>query len=72
MRRPTICLDARFGQYLLRFRQCFSKPQYKYFETILLELMLCQRASSLSGVLGQVEGRASLSGSSRFLSSAPW
>lgn len=72
MRLPTICLDARFGQYLLRFRQCFSKPQYKYFETILLGLMLCQGAITLSGVLGQVEGRASLSGSSRFLSSAPW
>lgn len=72
MRLPTICLDARFGQYLLRFRQCFSKPQYKYFETILLGLMLCEGAITLSGVLGQVEGRASLSGSSRFLSSAPW
>jgi len=37
-----------------------------------LGLMLCQGAITLSGVLGQVEGRASLSGSSRFLPSAPW
>ena len=72
MRLPIICLDPRFGQYLLRFRHCFSKPQYKYFVTILLGLMLCQGASTLSGVIGQVEGQVSLSGSSRFLSSAPW
>ena len=72
MRLPIICLDPRLGQYLLRFRHCFSKPQYKYFVTILLGLMLCQGASTLSGVIGQVEGQVSLSGSSRFLSNAPW
>lgn len=72
MRLPIICLDPRLGQYLLRFRHCFSKPQYKYFVTILLGLMLCQGASTLTGVIGQVEGQVSLSGSSRFLSSAPW
>lgn len=72
MRLPIKCLDARLDQYLLRFRHCFSKPQYKYFVTILLGLMLCQGASTLTGVLGQVEGQVSLSGSSRFLSSAPW
>jgi SRSO17 transposase len=72
MRLPIICLDPRLGQYLLRFRHCFSKPQYKYFVTILLGLMLCQGASTLTGVIGQVEGQVSLSGSSRFLSIAPW
>ena len=72
MRMPIICLDRRFGQYLLRFRPCFSKPQYKYFVTILLGLMLCQGSSTLSGVIGQVEGHVTLSGTSRFLSSAPW
>lgn len=72
MRMPIICLDARFGQYLLRFRHCFSKPQYKYFVTILLGLMLCQGSSTLSGVIGQVEGQVTLSGTSRFLSGAPW
>ena len=72
MRLPIICLDPRFSQYLLRFRHCFSKPQYKYFVTILLGLMLCQGASTLSGLIGQVEGQVSLSGSSRFLSGAPW
>jgi hypothetical protein len=72
MRLPIICLDPRLGQYLLRFRHCFSKPQYKYFVTILLGLMLCQGASTLSGVLGQVAGQVSLSGTSRFLASAPW
>lgn len=57
MRLPIICLEPRFRQYLQRFRHCFGKPQYKYFVTILLGLMLCQEASTLSGVLGQVEGK---------------
>ena len=72
MRMPIICLDPRLGQYLLRYWQCFSKPQYKYFVTILLGLMLCQGSSTLSGVIGQVEGQVTLSGTSRFLSGAPW
>lgn len=72
MRMPIICLDRRFGQYLLRFRHCFSKPQFKYFVTMLLGLMLCQGSSTLTGVLGRVDGQATLSGASRFLSEAPW
>lgn len=72
MRLPIVCLDPQFRQYLLRFRRCFSKPQYKYFVTILLGLMLCQGASTLSGILSQVEEQVSLSGASRFLSQAPW
>lgn len=51
MRLPIICLDPRLGQCLLRFRHCFSKPQFKYFVTVLLGLMLCQGASTLSGVM---------------------
>lgn len=72
MRIPIICLDTHLDQFLRRFRHCFSQPQYKYFVTILLGLMLCQSGRTLSGILRQVEAQVSLSGTSRFLSQAPW
>lgn len=51
MRLPRICLDARLAKYLQQFRDCFSKPQYRYFVTILLGLLLYQSGHTLSGVL---------------------
>jgi SRSO17 transposase len=58
--------------YLTLFAGCFSQPQYKYFVTILLGLMLCPSGRTLSGLLRQVQSRVSVSGASRFLSQAPW
>lgn len=72
MRLPSICLDDRLAKYLQQFRDCFSRPQYKYFVTILLGLLLCQSSHTLSGVLRQVTAEVTLSGTSRFLSQAPW
>jgi hypothetical protein len=72
MRLPSICLDERLAKYLQQFRDCFSQPQYKYFVTILLGLLLCQSGHTLSGVLRQVAAEVTLSGTSRFLSQAPW
>jgi hypothetical protein len=72
MRLPSICLDDQLAKYLEQFRSCFSKPQYKYFVTILLGLLLCQSGFTLSGILRQVSGDRTLSGTSRFLSQAPW
>ena len=72
MRLPSICLDDRLAKYLQQFRDCFSRPQYKYFVTILLGLLLCQSRHTLSGVLRQVTAEVTLSGTSRFLSQAPW
>lgn len=72
MRLPSICLDDQLANYLDQFRNCFSKPQYKYFVTILLGLLLCQSGHTLSGILRQVMAPATLSGVSRFLSQAPW
>jgi len=72
MRLPSICLDDQLAKYLAQFRSCFSKPQYKYFVTILLGLLLCQSGFTLSGVLRQVSQDVTLSGTSRFLSQAPW
>jgi len=50
----------------------FSKPQYQYFVTVLLGLMLCEGARTLSGLLQQIAESPSLAGLSRFLSEAPW
>ena len=72
MRLPLNCLDERLEKYMSHYRHCFSQPQYKYFVIILLGLMLCQGSSTLSGLLNQVEKSVSVSGTSRFLSSAPW
>jgi hypothetical protein len=54
MRLPIVCLDQRLRHYLTLFAGCFSQPQYKYFVTILLGLMLCQSGRTLSGLLRQV------------------
>jgi SRSO17 transposase len=72
MRLPIVCLDQRLRQYLTLFAGCFSQPQYKYFVTILLGLMLCQSGRTLSGLLRQVNSNISVSGASRFMSQAPW
>ena len=72
MRLPIVCLDQRLRHYLTLFAGCFSQPQYKYFVTILLGLMLCQSGRTLSGLLRQVNSNISVSGASRFMSQAPW
>ena len=72
MRLPIICLDDRLAKYLEQFRPCFSKPQYKYFVIILLGLLMSQSGFTLSGILRQVSAEVTLSGTSRFLSEAPW
>ena len=72
MRLPSICLDDQLAKYLAQFRACFSQPQYKYFVTILLGLLLSQSGFTLSGILRQVSADVTLSGMSRFLSEAPW
>lgn len=72
MRMPVVCLVECLRHFLGTYRDCFSQPQYKYFVIILLGLMLCQGTRTLSGLLRQVEGGATLSGVSRFMSEAPW
>src|SRR5216683_3536848 len=69
---PIICLDEALQHFAQRFRELLSKPQYQYFVTVLLGLMLCEGARTLSGLLQQIADRPSLAGLSRFLSEAPW
>ncbi len=72
MRVPIICMDGRLCHFAATFRPCFSKPQHRYFEIVLLALLLCQEAKTLTGLLRQVVAQATLSGLSRFLALAPW
>ncbi len=69
---PVICLDEDVRYFAERFREVFSKPQYQYFVTVLLGLMLCEGTRTLSGLLRQIADSPSLAGLSRFLSEAPW
>ncbi len=72
MRVPIICMDSRLRQFTDAFRSCFSLPQYRYFVTVLLALMLCHEPRTLTALLRTVAVRGSLAGLSRFLSDAPW
>src|SRR5713226_8333435 len=69
---PSICLDEALQHFAERFRDLLSKPQYQYFVTVLLGLMLCEGARTLRGLLRQIAAGPSLAGLSRFLSEAPW
>ena len=72
MRVPIICMDGRLRHFTAAFRSCFSKPQHRYFEIVLLALLLCHEAKTLSALLRQVAVQVTLSGLSRFLATAPW
>jgi SRSO17 transposase len=72
MRVPIICMDQRLRQFAASFHACFSKPQRRYFEIVLLALLLCQESHTLAGLLRQVVAHVTLSGLSRFLGKAPW
>jgi hypothetical protein len=72
MRVPIICMDGRLRHFAAAFRTCFSTPQHRYFEIVLLAMLLCQEAKTLSGLLRQVAVQATLCGLSRFLGKAPW
>ncbi len=72
MPMPMICLDAALRHFAAAFRDGFSQPQYKYFVTVLLALVLCHEPRTLSALLRQVADAPSLSGASRFLAQAPW
>jgi hypothetical protein len=65
-------MDGRLRDFAATFRPCFSRPQHRYFEIVLLALLLCQEAKTLSGLLRQVAVQVTLSGLSRFLAKAPW
>ncbi len=43
MRVPILWMDARLRQFTVEFRSCFSKPQHRYLEIVLMALReLCR------------------------------
>src|SRR5690348_13102703 len=72
MPKPIICLATVLCQFAQEFRPAFSKPQFKYFVTVLLALVECQERRTLSALLRCVGPDCSLSGLSRFFSKGRW
>jgi hypothetical protein len=69
---PIICAHEALCQFTAAFADCLSKPQRKYFVTVLFALLLCEERRTLTALLRRVLDARSLSGLSRFFSSAPW
>jgi hypothetical protein len=69
---PIICAHEALCQFAAAFAEGFSKPQRKYFVTVLLALLLCEERRTLTALLRRVLDTRSLSGLSRFFSIAPW
>jgi hypothetical protein len=69
---PILCAYDCLQQYLLSYRDLFSKPQYQSFVIVLLGFMQSHQAHPLSGLQRSVAQGGSLSGLSRFLAKAPW
>lgn len=72
MPTPIICASQALCQFLAAFRCVFSKPQFKYLETVLLALMQVEDRRTLSGLLSKVQSGVTLAGLSRFFACAPW
>ena len=72
MPTPIICADPRLRQFADSFRGCFSKPQFQYFVTVLLAVLLCLEPATCSALQRAVCFGRSLAGLSRFLAQAPW
>ena len=72
MAQPVIVQDATLRQFAGSLRSAFSVPQWKYFVTVLVGLLHCDAAHTLSGLLRQAAIAMSVSGLSRFLKSPAW
>ena len=72
MPQPIIAQDATLRQFAESFAPVFSFPQWKYFVTVLLGLIHCDAAHTLTGLLRHVAVDLTLTGLSRFLTHAPW
>ncbi len=72
MPTPIICLDQPLRQFAAAFRPCFSKPQWQHFVTVLLALLLCREARTLTALYRAVRAPGSYAALTRFLASAAW
>jgi hypothetical protein len=72
MAQPIVVQDATLRQFARSLSAVFTLPQWKYFVIVLLGLLHCDAAHTLSGLLRQVAITATLAGLSRFLTSTAW
>jgi hypothetical protein len=62
MAQPVIIQDATLRQFVRSLASVFSLPQWKYFVIVLLGLLHCDAAHTLSGLLRQVSSCQVLAG----------
>jgi hypothetical protein len=43
MRVPIVCVDTRLRQFAFAFVDCFSRPQFRHFMSVLVALLLCHQ-----------------------------
>ena len=72
MRVPIICMDGRLRHFTAAFRDCFSTPQSRYCDIVLLALLRSQAAKTRTALVRQVAVQVTRSGLSRLLAKAPW
>src|SRR5215212_10566570 len=72
MPKPIVCLSGTLGEFVERFRPCFSRRQWKYFVIVLLGLIECEGRRTLRGILTVVGEPVSLCGLSRFFTRWQW
>jgi hypothetical protein len=69
---PIVCASSTLCQFWNALAPLFSKPQWRYFVTVLLGLVQCDERHTMTAWLRVVRAGRSLSGLSRFLTHAPW
>jgi hypothetical protein len=72
MAHPIIIQESSLRNYLGKFRDVIRPAQWKYFETVLMGLIHCQAARTLSGMLRSVATLVMVWDLSRFLVSPRW
>jgi hypothetical protein len=72
MAQPIMLQAASLRKYQQAFSPVFTLPQWKYFVIVLLGLLLCDGAHTLSGLLRQLAVAATVSGLSRFMARSTW
>jgi hypothetical protein len=69
---PIVCASSTLCQFWNVLGPRFSKPQWRYFVTVLLGLVQCDERQTMTAWLRVVRAGRSMSGLSRFLTHAPW
>jgi hypothetical protein len=72
MAHPIIIQDSSLRNYLAAFRGTIHPAQWRYFETVLMGLIHCQAARTLSGLLRTLAVLVTVWDLSRFLVSPRW